>query len=59
MEGLKLNGTHQFLVYADDVNTLDRTIHTLQRNTEDLIVCSEEISLEVQAEKTRYMIMSQ
>ena len=27
-DGLKLNGTHQLLVYADDVNILDRSVHT-------------------------------
>ena len=28
-DGLKLNGTHQLLAYADDVNTLGGSIHTL------------------------------
>ena len=27
-DGLKLNGTHQFLAYADDVNILGGSIHT-------------------------------
>jgi hypothetical protein len=51
-EGLKLNGTHQFLVYADDVNILGRSIHAVQKNTEALVVASKEIGLEVNAEKT-------
>jgi hypothetical protein len=29
--GLKLNGTHQLFVYADDVNTLGRSIHTIEK----------------------------
>jgi hypothetical protein len=33
-DGLKLNGTHQLLVYADDVNVLDGSIHTIRKNTE-------------------------
>ena len=32
-DGLKLNGTHQFLVYADDVYILGRSIHTIKKNT--------------------------
>ena len=31
-DGLKLNGTHQLLDYADDVNTLAGSIHTLKEN---------------------------
>ena len=36
--GLKLNGTHQLLVYADDVNILGGSEHTMKDNGEALIV---------------------
>jgi hypothetical protein len=55
---LKLNGTHQLQVYADDVNILGRSVHAIKKNTEALVVASKEIGLEVNAEKTKYMIMS-
>jgi sorting nexin-29 len=59
-EGLKLNGTHQLLVYADDVNILGGRVHatSIKKNTKALVVASKEIGLEVNAEKTKYMIMS-
>ena len=44
--GLKLNGTHQLLVYADGVNMLGGSIHTVTRNTEAVVVASKEVGLE-------------
>ena len=55
---LKLNGTHQLLVYADDVNILGGSVHTVKENAESLIVASKEMGLEVNADKTKYMVMS-
>jgi retron-type reverse transcriptase len=56
--GLKLNGTHQLLAYADDVNLLGDNIDTVKKNTETLIDASKEVGLEINAEKTKYMLIS-
>jgi hypothetical protein len=32
--GLKLNGTHKLLVYADDVNLLEGNIDKIKKSTE-------------------------
>ena len=46
-DGLKLNGTHQLLVYADDVNILGGSIHNLKENAEALVAATGEVGLEV------------
>jgi len=55
---LKLYGTHQLLVYADDVNIMGGSVHTVRKNTKTLVVDSEETGLEVDGDKTVYMVMS-
>jgi hypothetical protein len=48
---LKLNGTHQLLAYADDVNILGGSVHTVKENAEALVVvATTEIGLEVNAD---------
>jgi hypothetical protein len=53
-EGLKLNGTHQPLVYAEDVNFLGKNVHTIRKTTETLLVSGKEVCLEVNNDKTKY-----
>ena len=36
-DGLKLNGTHQLLAYADDVNILGGSAHTVKENAKSLL----------------------
>jgi hypothetical protein len=55
---VEVNGTHQLLVYADDVNLLDDSINTVKWNTENLLEARRDVGLKINAEKTKYMIMS-
>jgi hypothetical protein len=51
-----LNGTHQLLAYADDVNLLEDNIDTIKKNTEILIDASKDVGLEISVDKTKYML---
>ena len=55
---MKLNGRHQLLAYVDDVNILGGSAHTVKENAEALLVATKENGLEVNADKTKYMVMS-
>jgi hypothetical protein len=46
------------LAYADDINLLGGDIYTVKENTETLLEASRDIGLEINAEKTKYMIVS-
>jgi hypothetical protein len=53
--GLKLNGTHQLLVYADNVNLLGVNTGNTKKDKETLIDSSMEFGLEVIAGKSKYI----
>ena len=44
---------------VDDVNILGGSVHSVNKNAETLVAATKEIGLEVNADKTKYMIMSQ
>jgi hypothetical protein len=45
------------LAYADDVNMVGENIDTIQKNTKALSDSSKEVGLEVNPEKTKYMLV--
>jgi hypothetical protein len=53
-----MNSTYQRLAYANDVNILGGNVHAVKKNTEALVAATKEIGLEVNADKTTYMVMS-
>jgi len=42
---LKLNVTHQLLVYVSDINVLSGSVHTVKKITEALVVVSKVVGL--------------
>jgi hypothetical protein len=55
-ELLNLNGTHQLSSCADDVNIVGDNIDTTQKNKQVLLYSGKEVGLEVNPEKTKYML---
>jgi hypothetical protein len=55
--GLKLNGTHQLLIYADDVNLPGENIKTIKTNTEALIDTRKDTALKVNTENAKYRLI--
>jgi hypothetical protein len=56
--GSELNGTHQLLVYADDVNLIEDNINIITENIETLLEARRDIGLEINTQTTKYIIMS-
>jgi len=46
------------LVYSDDVNILEGTVYTIKDNAEASVVASKETGVEINADKTKYIVMS-
>jgi hypothetical protein len=57
-ESLKLNGTFQLSVYADDVNIFGASAHTVKKPADALNVASKEMGLDVNADKSMYIVTS-
>ena len=54
---LEIIGTHQLLVYTDDVYKLGGSVRTIKWTTAS-VFASKEIGLEVNTDKTNYMVIS-
>jgi hypothetical protein len=55
---LKMNGTHQLLASAVNVNLLGDNIDTIKKSTESLVSSSMEVGLEINIENTKYILLS-
>ena len=58
LRGIERGNFTFYGVGIDDVNILGGSAHTVKENAETLLVASKEIGLEVNADKTKYMVMS-
>jgi hypothetical protein len=47
----------KLLAYADDVNVLGGSVHTVKENAEALVVATKEIGLEVNADKSTWLCL--
>jgi hypothetical protein len=55
---LELNGTHELLVYADDINLLGDSINTIKENAEVFLGANRDVGIEIHTEKMKYVIVS-
>jgi hypothetical protein len=53
-----VNGTHQLLAYVDVRNLLGDNKDNIKKNTETSIDASKEVGLEINVDKTKYMLLS-
>jgi hypothetical protein len=56
--GLELIGIHQLFFYADDYDLLGGRVNTIKENSETLLKATMDSSVEINIEKTKYMIIS-
>lgn len=53
-----MNGTHQLLVYSDDVNVVGEYILTIKKNAKSSLASGREIGLEANSLKTKYVLVT-
>jgi hypothetical protein len=57
-EGLELDGTHHLLDYAYNMNMLGENTAIIRKSAKALLQANREVGLEVNTEKTKYMVVS-
>jgi hypothetical protein len=55
---LKFIGAHQLPVYVDYVYVVRNNVDILKKGTKTITGASKEVSVEVNADKTKYMLLS-
>jgi hypothetical protein len=53
-----LNGVHRLLICADDLSLFRDNINATKKSSDALIGANKDVGLEVNTEKTKYMLMS-